>query len=83
MRTIRLFKARPTFGEDEESVTIIIDTRLPEITGRNWEHHAQERFKAEASLLADGLLKTLPGGTTHELLIEMLKRKTCLLHVKA
>jgi len=47
-----------------------------------WERKAQKRFDRQAKIIADALFSSLPGGTVHSLLVELLKRKTSLLVVK-
>ncbi|SER35458.1 hypothetical protein [Giesbergeria anulus] len=42
---------------------------------------AKEIYAAQAKELADGLLKSLPGGTLDQLLAELLERKASLLRV--
>lgn len=44
---------------------------------------AHAHYQEQARAIADALSTSLPGGTVHELLVELLQRKACLLRVPA
>lgn len=79
MRTIRINKYSPIADAGAESVTIVIDTAVPDLLiGGDWEQHARTYFEEQAATLADALFETLPGGTLDRLLAEFLRRKASM-----
>lgn len=80
MKTISIYKAQPTHGDDEiPSVTIEIAVTLPE---GHAEAAAGASFRAEAVKIADALQGSLPGGTLAALLVELLERETNIRKVR-
>lgn len=79
MKTINIHKYSPIADAEAESVTIVIDTAVPDLpAGGDWEQHARTYFEEQAATLADALFETLPGGTLDRLLAEFLRRKAAL-----
>jgi len=78
MKTISIYKAQPAIkGTPVESLTIRIDTELPQIEYGGldaWRTAA----KKEAQMLCDALCDALPQGVTDALLVELLDRKRSL-----
>ena len=74
-------KADPIGNQVIPSQTIGISLSLPESTGKS-NRELTEFFKGEAGKIADALFTSLPGATLDQLVIEMLERKACMLHVK-
>ena len=79
MKTINIHKYSSIAEVEAESVTIVIDTAVPDLlSGDDWEQHARTYFEEQAATLADALFETLPGGTLDRLLAEFLRRKASL-----
>lgn len=76
MKTINIHKAEGIGGTKPESVTIVIDKDFPDF--ENWRL-SPHLHKKEGEILAEALLETLPGGTTDQLTIELLKAKASYL----
>jgi hypothetical protein len=77
-RVIRVSKAQG-IRRNEEIVSARIEiSETVESDGRSLEE-MRALYQAEARGLADVLSDSLPGGTMHELLIELLQRKACYL----
>jgi hypothetical protein len=78
MRTLRIRGASPNPGEAAESVTVLIDNALascwerPLETGETITEIA-DFYAAEARELYNVLRSSLPQGTLHALLVEMLR----------
>lgn len=70
MRTIQIRAAEPTHADGmKPRATLIIDQAHP--TAERLDAVAMQ---AEAELVADVLLATLPGGTLDRLVVELLRR---------
>lgn len=76
----RFYKAQPA-ADPVESVTLIFETELPErqrdssMPMPEYLALAKALYQEEAIVLAQTLLKVLPGGTFDQLLCEMLQIK--------
>ena len=76
---IHLLRAASLGGSSSPpNLKIIVESQMPD----NFSiEAAREIYTAEAKVLADALLKSLPGGTIDQLLAELLERKASLLRV--
>lgn len=62
-----------------DSCTIVIgNPPVPEFTTLD---EAEELYKDDAARIAYALTKSLPGGTLHQLVIQLLEHKTNLLRI--
>lgn len=78
MKTVNAFKAQPaTKAGLVESVTLLINEELPEITYSDLDEWRQVA-KNEAQKIADALCESLPQGVVDALLVELLDRKRSL-----
>lgn len=76
---VDVHKARALAGP-VENMTICGDLTLPETD----DMEASRRlFQRDAKAIADALHESLPGGTLHALLVELLSRKASYLTVRA
>jgi hypothetical protein len=76
MRVISLLGAQANVNQNTlaQPTTIVIDMAI-NVGGA-------DVFQAQAMKLADALFESLPGGTIHALLIELLRRKHSLFTVR-
>lgn len=78
MREISVYRAQPTGPVPVESVRISIEKMIPEHPSLD---AARSTYAANAAVIADALVQSLPGGTVDQVLIELLKRKASLFKV--
>ncbi len=78
MKAIVAYKAAPIGSETVQSVTLTIETIMPELD--TLAHYAQV-YEAEAEVIADALHASLPGGTYDHLLAKLMERRACTLRV--
>lgn len=81
MPNITLYKADPiTEDRNVPDLTIHIKITFPRLssTGSDSLREHEAIYKAEAKRLTDALMGSLPGGTIHALLVELLRRKVDL-----
>ena len=81
MRTIEVYRAQPMPGESSAPATIVIGPLMPRFPTASYVVDSELVFRNDAKALAAVLQATLPGGTLHRLLIELLARKQNLLIV--
>jgi len=80
MKTFLISKAQPIIKDKPiEDVEIKINSEVE--TFDDFKEY-QKFYEGQALYLADALQYSLPGGTFHALLIEMLRRKENLLTVR-
>jgi hypothetical protein len=70
----------PLGGHEAEPTEIKIKDSLPEFSSLE---EAGEFYQAQAEAIVSGLCSSLPQGTLHRLLIELLKRSPVLFRGKA
>ena len=73
-----LYKAQPTGGCDVPDVEITIAEPIPAFVTLE---QSPVLYRAQAKMLNTLLRTSLPGGTYHALLVEMLESKASLLRV--
>lgn len=84
MKKICIRKAQPVLkGKPVESLQIELAHEIEDFNpSMDWQRAYQEQYENDAKTLADALINTLPGGTLHQLLIELLKHKVSLLVIQ-
>ncbi len=85
MKTVRLCKSDPLENQKSKSVSILIDTDLPDLELTQDDKYEEvtlktidEFYQLEATLLINALHNSLPQGTFDRLGIEFMKRKLSL-----
>jgi hypothetical protein len=83
MKNFNLCKADPVGDQEIESVTIIIDEKIPKIDFKNddWRHKYNIFYDKEAEELFQVLINSLPGATIDRLLIKLLQQRASLFRV--
>jgi hypothetical protein len=77
VKHLELSVADPLWSGEPVELTIRVSRRLPEITAANLDE-IRALYEAEAAELADALAHSLPQGTRHALLLELLRRHEVL-----
>lgn len=76
MKTVSVFKAQPMPRRPEiESARLLMEVELPDTADLET---ARGTYEAQAKLVLDVLVVTLPGGTMDALLVDLLRRKASL-----
>jgi hypothetical protein len=86
MKEIKIYKAQSIGDKKAESVTIIIETEIPDINKdislNGFYEKAHKLYKDQAESLGNALYNSLPGGTLDKLLIFFLEKKASLFKVR-
>lgn len=77
MRTVHVYKAMRSGSFSPESVTIVVDTELPDFDYSDPDllKKASEFYDQQAHSLLQALTDALPGGTIDRLLAKLLEHK--------
>jgi len=86
MKEIKIYKAQSVGDKKAESVTIIIETEIPDINKdislNGFYEEAHKLYKDQAKSLGNALYNSLPGATIDELLIFFLEKEASVLKVR-
>jgi hypothetical protein len=78
-REMIIYKAQGIGNQFIPDINVCAKQPVPENLGDLQDHAVF--YQKQAKYIADQFCASLPGGTQHALLIELLKRKECLLRV--
>ena len=77
-----MYKAQGIEENERPAANIVIGKELPKLEREeNWEKESKKLYQEEAKKLYEILVKNLPGGTLHALLVKLLEEKASLLRV--
>lgn len=86
MKEIKIYKAQSIGDKKAESVTITIETEIPDIkkdiSSNDFYKEAHKLYKNQAESLGNALYNSLPGATIDELLIFFLEKRASVLKVR-